>query len=175
VSAVLAGGSGAISVSVLLDPPSNADDLVMSKAIALARLGRRSIWPTLDLLLLAVVVALAVWLLRGSSSPPGLAEALSGTQAPPVKQSAATTCFKSSPAVSAVRSVGVDVLVQFNGQRGFMKLTFYPSADAAIRASYAHGSPNSFYDNTIWSQVPARLTNDDYHALSTCLPMPKAR
>jgi|GEM_PF-5387013 hypothetical protein len=146
----------------------------MHKSIAVARLGRRSIWSALDVLLLVAVVALAVSLLHGSSSPPGLSEDLGGSQAPPVNQSAATTCFKASPAVSAVRSAGADLLVRFKGQPGFMKLTFFPNAEAAIRASYARGSPNSFYDNTIWSQVPSPLTNDDYDALSTCLPMPKA-
>lgn len=149
--------------------------MVMPRSMALVRPGRRFVWPALDLLLLAGVVVLAVLLLHGSSSPAGLAEDLSGTQAPPVKQSAATKCFKSSPAVSAARSVGVNVLVQFNGQHRFMKVTFFPSADAAIRASYAHGSPNSFYANTVWSQVPSRLTNGDIHALSTCLPVPKTR
>ncbi|HEX2703441.1 MAG TPA: hypothetical protein VHM72_08425 [Solirubrobacteraceae bacterium] len=147
----------------------------MDKSIALARRGRRMVWPALDLLLLAVVVVVAVSLLHGSSAPPpGLVQNLSGAHAPPVKQASATACFKASPAVSAVRSAGPDVLVRFSGQRGFMRLTFFANADAAIRVSYAHGSPNSFYDNTIWSQVPSRLTNGDYHALSACLPMPKA-
>jgi hypothetical protein len=56
-----------------------------------------------------------------------------------------------------------------------MKLTFFANADAAIRASYAHGSPNSFFDNTIWSQIPSRLTKSDYDALGTCLPMYRRR
>lgn len=146
----------------------------MGKFIELGRRGRRSVWLALDVLVLAAVVALAVSLLHGSSAPPpGLVQNLSGSHAPPVNQSAATTCFKASPAVSAVRSTGANVSVRFIGQRGFMKLTFFPNADAAIRASYARGSPNSFYDNTIWSQIPSRLTNSDYHALSACLPMPK--
>lgn len=147
----------------------------MDKHIGLVPLARRSAWPVLDTIVLAAVVALAVLLLHGSSSPPpGLLEDLRGPQAPPVKQAAATTCLKASRAVSAVRSAGADVLVRFIGQRHFMNLTFFPNADAAIRASYGHGSPNSFYDNTTWSQVPSRLTNGDYHALSVCLPTPKA-
>jgi len=177
VSSTVSGtpGSNVDSLPALRHPLWEADDSVMDKSIALARLGRRSIWPALDLLVLVAVVALAVSLLHGSGSPPpGLSENLSGGHAPPVKQSAATTCFKASPAVSAVRSAGADVLVRFIGQPGFMKLTFFPNADAAIRASYAQGSPNSFYGNTIWSQVPSRLTNGDYDALSACLPMPKA-
>ena len=90
-----------------------------------------------------------------------------------MKQNAAANCFKTSPAVRAVRSAGADVLVRFVGHRGFMKLEFFPTANAAIRASYAHGSPNSFYGNTVWSQVPSRLTTGDYDALAACLPMPK--
>ena len=123
---------------------------------------------------LTAVVALIVRLVLGSAPvPPGLAENLSGSHAPPVNQRAATTCFKASPAVSAVSSVGAVVLVRFVGQPGSMKLAFFRSADAAIRASYAQGSPNSFYGNTIWSHVPSRLTKGDIDALSACLPMPR--
>jgi hypothetical protein len=146
----------------------------MDRSIALPR--PKLVWvrSAFSIVALAAVLALAVRLLVGSGSvPPGLVENLSGRQATPVKQSAATRCFKASPAVSAVRSAGTNVLVRFVGQPGFMKLTFFPSANAAIRASYANGSPNSFYDNTIWSQVPSRLTNGDYDALSTCLPTTK--
>jgi hypothetical protein len=142
---------------------------------SLAR-GRQLVWlrSAFSIVALAAVLVLAVRLAIGSSAlPPGLAENLSGRHAPPVKESAATTCFKTSPAVSAVRSVGAVVLVRFVGQAGFMELTFFPSADAAIRDSYAHGSPNSFYGNTIWSHTPSRLSKGDIDALSTCLPMPK--
>jgi len=146
----------------------------MRKFVALPR--PKLVWvrSALSVVALAAVLVLAVRLVVGSGSPPaGLLENLSGPQAPPVKQSAATTCFKAFPAVSVVHSAGAIVLVRFLGQPGFMKLTFFANANAAIRASYAHGSPNSFYDNTIWSQVPSRLTKSDYDALSTCLPMPK--
>jgi hypothetical protein len=146
----------------------------MYKPVALPR--PRLVWVRsgLGVVALAAVLVLAVRLVVGSGSPPaGLLENLSGPQAPPVKQSAATTCFRASPAVSAVHSAGAIVLVRFAGQPGFMKLTFFANENAAIRASYAHGSPNSFYDNTIWSQIPSRLTKSDYDALSTCLPMPK--
>ena len=88
----------------------------MDKHIGLVPLARRSAWPVLDTIVLAAVVALAVLLLHGSSSPPpGLLEDLRGPQAPPVKQAAAT-CLKASRAVSAVRSAGADVLVRFIGQ-----------------------------------------------------------
>jgi len=146
----------------------------MHKYVALPR--PKLVWgrSALSVIALAAVVVLAVRLAIGSGSPPaGLMEDLSGPQAPPVKQSAATTGFKASPAVSVVHSAGAIILVRFVGNSGFMKLTFFANADAAIRASYAHGSPNSFYDNTIWSQIPSRLTQGDYDALSTCLPMPK--
>jgi hypothetical protein len=146
----------------------------MDRSIALPRLKLVWVRSAFGIVALAAVLALAVRLLLGSGAvSPGLLEDLSGRQAPPVEQSAATRCFRASPAVSAVRSEGADVLVRFVGQPGFMKLTFFPSANAAIRASYAHGSPNSFYDNTIWSQVPPRLTEGDYDALSSCLPVPK--
>jgi hypothetical protein len=145
----------------------------MDRSAAIARL-RPVARSAFSIVALAAVLALAVALLLGSTSPPpGLAENLGGRQPPAVKQSAATACFRASPAVSAVRSAGANVLVRFVGQPGFMKLRFFPSADAAIRASYAHGSPNSFYGNTIWSRVPSRLTKGDLDALSTCLPMPK--
>jgi hypothetical protein len=128
----------------------------------------------LSVVALAAVLVLAVRLVVGSGSPPaGLLENLSGTHAPPVNQGAATRCFRASPAVRAVHSAGAIVLVRFVGQAGFMRLTFFANANAAIRASYAHGSANSFYGNTTWSQIPSRLTNSDYDALSTCLPMPK--
>jgi hypothetical protein len=143
---------------------------------SVANLRPNLVWvrSALSVVALAAVLVLAVRLVVGSGSPPaGLLENLSGRQAPPVEQSAATRCFRASPAVSAVHSAGPIVLVRFVGQPGFMKLRFFANANAAIRASYAHGSPNSFYDNTTWSQIPARLANSDYDALSTCLPMPK--
>jgi hypothetical protein len=146
----------------------------MHRPVALSRPKLAWVRPGLSVVALAAVLVLAVRLVVGSGSQPaGLLQNLSGTQAPPVKQSAATRCFRASPAVSAVHSAGAIVLVRFVGQPDFMKLTFFANANAAIRASYAHGSPNSFYDNTIWSQVPSRLTTSDYDALSTCLPMPE--
>jgi hypothetical protein len=128
-----------------------------------------------SLIALAAVLVLAIRLLFPSSSPPGLAEALAGPgpQPPAVNQRAAETCFERSPAVSAVRSAGAILLVRFVGHTGFMKIQFLSNEDAAIRASYQRGSPNSFYNNTLWSQVPPRLTHGDFDALSTCLPMPK--
>jgi hypothetical protein len=145
----------------------------MDRSFAIPRL-RPLVRSAFSIVALAAVLALAAALLLGSAAPPpGLAEELGGSQAPAVKQSTATACFRASPAVSAVRSAGANVLVRFVGQPGFMKLKFFPSADAAIRASYAHGSPNSFYGNTIWSRVPSRLTKGDVEALSSCLPMPK--
>jgi len=146
----------------------------MQKPVALPRPQLVWVRSAVSVVALAAVLALAVRLLVGSGSPPaGLLENLSGTHPRPVKQNAATRCFRASPAVGAVRSAGAIVLVRFVGQPGFMKLTFFPNADAAIRASYAHGSPNSFYNNTIWSQIPSRLTKSDIHALATCLPMPQ--
>jgi hypothetical protein len=133
----------------------------------------------LSLAALAAVLVLAIRLAFPSSSPPGLAAALAspGPQPPAVNQDAATTCFEGSPAVSAVRSAGAVLLVRFVGQTGFMKLEFFSNEDAAIRASYERGSPNSFhnniYNNTLWSHVPSRLTKGDISALSTCLPAPK--
>lgn len=179
--AALTSPSTLDSSSALLHPLRVADGWVMGKSIAFPRLKLAWVRSAFSIVALAAVLVLAVslllgsggFLVHGSSSPPGLLEDLSGRQPPAVKQSAATKCFNASPAVSAVRSVGAVDLVRFAGQRGFMKLQFFPSANAAIRASYAHGSPNSFYDNTIWSQVPSRLTNDDYDALSACLPVPK--
>ncbi|HLW95671.1 MAG TPA: hypothetical protein VKS25_09860 [Solirubrobacteraceae bacterium] len=146
----------------------------MHTATALPRPTLARLRSALSIVALAAVLALIVRLLIGSTPPPpGLVEALRGRQAPAVKQSAATACFRASPAVSAVRSAGTVVLVRFAGQRSFMRLQFFSGEHAAIRDSYAHGSPNSFYDNTVWSGVPARLTNGEIHALSTCLPMPK--
>jgi hypothetical protein len=152
----------------------------MGKSIALPRLKRLPVRSAFSIVALAAVLALAVrlllgsgGLLHGSGAATGLSEALRGPQPAAVKQSAATRCFKASPAVSVVRSAGAVDLVRFAGQRGFMKLQFFTNANAAIRDSYAHGSPNSFYDNTVWSQVPSRLTKGDYDALSSCLPMPR--
>ena len=146
----------------------------MRTSTALPRLTLARLRSAFSIAALAAVVALAVHLVIGSTPPPpGLVADLSGPQPPAVKQATATRCFKASPAVTAVRSVGTVVLVRFAGAHRFMKLAFFPSADTAIRASYARGSPNSFYGNTIWSQVPSRLTQGDVDALSSCLPMPK--
>jgi hypothetical protein len=151
-----------------------ADGSKVHAPIALRHRTLARLRSALSIVALAAVVWLAVRLLIGSpSQPPGLAEALSGRPSRPVEQSAATKCFRASPAVAAVRSAGATVLVRFVGRSRFMRLEFFPSADDAVRDSYAHGSPNSFYDNTIWSQVPSHLTNDEIDALSTCLPMPK--
>ena len=158
----------------LSDPLSVADGLLVRKSAGLPRLTLARLRSAFSIAALAAVLVLAVHLLLGSAPPPaGLVEDLSGRQPPAVKQSAATTCFKVSPAVRAVRSAGAVVLVRFVGQPGFMRLQFFPSADAAIRDSYAHGSPNSFYDNTVWSAVPSHLTHGDIAALSSCLPVPK--
>jgi hypothetical protein len=160
----------------LFDRLADADVMAMRLAVALPRRAVRRVRSAAGVVALVAVVALAVHLVLGSTPPPpGLSEALSGSQAPPVSQTAATRCFRASPAVKAVRSAGTTVLVRFVGRPRFMKLEFFPSADDAVRYSYAHGSPNSFYDNTIWSQVPAKLTHAEIDALSTCLPMPMPR
>jgi len=152
------------------------DHSVVHKSAALPtlKLGR-ALRSAFSLVALAAVLALAIRLLFPSSSPPGLAEALagSGPQPPAVNQRAAETCFERSPAVSSVRSAGAVLLVRFVGHTSSMNVQFLSNEDAAIRASYEHGSPNSFYYNTVWSQVPPRLTHSDVDALSTCLPMPK--
>jgi hypothetical protein len=124
---------------------------------------------------LAALIVLAVRLAFPSTSPAGLAAALAGpgAQPPAVNQRAAVRCFEGSSAVGAVRSTGTTVLVRFVGHTGFMRLFFFSNEDAAIRASYERGSPNSFYNNTLWSQVPSRLSTGDFDALSTCLPVPK--
>jgi hypothetical protein len=154
---------------------SAADGWVMRKPIVLPRPKLAWVRSAFSIVALAAVLVVAVRLAIGApATPPGLAEELSGRQDPPVKQSAAAACFKTSPAVSAVRSAGATVLVRFLGEPGFMKLTFFPSADGAIHYSYAHGSLPSFYSNTVWSDVPSRLTTGDYDALSACLPVPKA-
>jgi hypothetical protein len=144
------------------------------RSLALPRLTLVRLRSAFSIVALAAVVALVLHLLIGSSPPPpGLAAALHGPQAPAIKQTAATACFRRSAAVAEVRTAGAVDRVRFAGQRRFMRLQFFPSVDAAIRASYAHGSPNGFYGSTIWSGVPSHLTHGDIGALSSCLPMPK--
>jgi hypothetical protein len=162
------------SPRALIESLRIADASLVHRSLAFPRPTLARLRSALSIVALAAVLALIVRLLIGSTPPPpGLLADLGGPQPPAVKQGAATACFKASPAVSAVRSAGTVVLVRFAGARRFMKLEFFSSADAAIRASYARGSPNGFYGNTIWSRVPSRLTQGDIDALSSCLPMPR--
>ncbi len=155
---------------MLLRSRRSADSSVVGKSIATTPL--KLVWfrSAFSIVALAAVLVLAVRLVIGAGAAPDQWKVNPGPVA--VKQSAATPCFKASPAVNTVRSVGAVDLVRFAGQRGFIKLQFLANEDEAIQAAYTNKSP-WVENNTIWSQVPARnILKRDAQALSACLNIP---